>query len=84
MYFFRKKGKQYLDLRGDLVITHNDALVKARSKSAGPVGVRNVKYIRDINNLGFFSKIKATFSVIGFIWGKNQALRVENIDEDLD
>lgn len=27
MYFFKKGGKQILDLRGDLVLTHNDALL---------------------------------------------------------
>lgn len=30
MYFYKSQGKQVLDLRGDLVLTHNDALVKGR------------------------------------------------------
>jgi hypothetical protein len=34
MYFYKEKGEQVLDLRGGLVLTHNDALVKGRVKSA--------------------------------------------------
>jgi len=74
MYFYKHKGKQeVLDLRGDLVLTHNDALVKGRVKSAAPAGVQNAKYIL-IADLGFVRKVKATFHAIGFIWGENQAL----------
>lgn len=73
MYFYKDKGKQVLDLRGDLILTHNDALVKGRVKSAAPAGVRNAKYII-LAGMGFLRKIKATFHAIGFIWGENQAL----------
>lgn len=34
MYFYKKGGKQVLDLRGDLVLTHNDALVKGLALAA--------------------------------------------------
>ena len=74
MYFFQKRGKQHLDLRGNLILSHNDALVKARVKSSAPRYVNNAKYILDINKMGFIRKIRATFAAISFIWGKNQAL----------
>lgn len=80
MYFFLNKGKQVLDLRGDLILTHNDALVKGRVKSAAPSGVHNAKYVL-LADLGFFRKIKATGHAIGFIWGKSQALTKKQISE---
>jgi hypothetical protein len=73
MYFHRKDGKQILDLRGDLILTHNDALVKARVKSAAPRSVRNPKYIL-INDLTFVAKIKAVFHAARFIFGASEAL----------
>jgi hypothetical protein len=73
MYFHRKDGKQILDLRGDLILTHNDDLVKARVKSAAPRSVRNPKYIL-VGALNFLGKIKATFYAARFIWGASEAL----------
>lgn len=81
MYFYKNKGKQVLDLRGVLVLTHNDALVKGRVKSAAPAGVQNAKYVL-LPELGFVGKVKATFHAIGFIWGENQALTKETIDSE--
>lgn len=81
MYFYKHKGKQVLDLRGDLILTHNDALVKGRVKSAAPSGVLNTKYIL-ISGLGFVSKIKATWHAIRFIWGPSQALTNETTDKE--
>lgn len=77
MYFFKKGGKQILDLRGDLVLTHNDALVKGRVKSAAPASVRNAKRIEDIPNLGFWGKVKASRAALKFIWGPSEALNIE-------
>ena len=74
MYFYKKGGKQILDLRGDLILTHNDGLVKTRVKSAAPAKVTNVKYIAKISAMSFARKVEATFAAIGFIWGKSQAL----------
>ena len=73
MYFFKESGKQVLDLTGNLILSFNDSLVKARAPSAAPDAVKNRKSIM-INELGFYRKIKATFIVIGFIWGKDQQL----------
>lgn len=82
MYFFKKGGKQILDLRGDLVLTHNDALVKGRVKSAAPASVRNAKRIENIPNLGFWAKIRATKAAVSFIWGKSRALTKETIESE--
>jgi hypothetical protein len=73
MYFYRQDGKQILDLRGDLILTHNDDLVKARVKSAAPRAVRNPKYIL-ISALSFVGKIKATIHAARFIFGASEAL----------
>jgi len=73
MYFFKENGKQVLDLTGNLILSFNDSLVKARTKSAAPDAVKNRKSIM-INELDIYRKIKATFIVIGFIWSKDQAL----------
>jgi hypothetical protein len=67
MYFYKKQGKQMLDLSGDLIITHNNGLVIGRVKSAAPAGVKNAKYILLVT-LGFYGKIKATYHAIKFIW----------------
>lgn len=82
MYFFKKGGKQLLDLRGDLVLTHNDNLVKGRVKSAAPASVRNAKYIQNIPSMGFWGKVRATKAAISFIWGPSQALTKETIESE--
>jgi hypothetical protein len=82
MYFYKLKGRQMLDLRGDLVLTHNDALVKGRVKSAAPSGVRNARYVEGIPALVFLDKLKATWVALRFIWGRSRALKPETIEED--
>lgn len=80
MYFFMKSGKQHLDLRGDLVLSHNDALVKTRIKSAAPRFVSNAIYILNIHQLSLIQKLKASKAALSFIWGKNKALTPDTID----
>jgi len=82
MYFYKLKGRQMLDLRGDLVLTHNDALVKGRVKSAAPAGVRNARYVEGIPALGLRGKLRATRVALVFIWGPSVALKPETIEED--
>jgi hypothetical protein len=74
MYFYKSKGKQVLDLTGNLILTHNDRLIKARVTSAGPSRVRNASFVDNIAGAGLKRKIKATISVIAFIWGPSTAL----------
>ena len=71
-----------MDLRGNLILSHNDTLVKARIKSAAPRAACHGRYIADIPSLGLRGKIKATLAAIGFIWGPNLALTPEAIRRD--
>lgn len=82
MYFHKLGGKQAVDFRGDLILSHNDELIKARSKSSAPRAAKNAKYILDIPNLGFFKKLRATWAAFTFIWGPSQALTAETIEKD--
>ena len=82
MYFYKHKGKQILDLRGTLVLSHNKDIVRTRTKNNGPRRVVNGLTIRDIPNLKFFRKIRATWSAACFIWGKSQAMEPKQINEE--
>lgn len=73
MYFFLNKGKQELDLQGNLILTNNINLITSRIKSAAPSHVANAKYIK-LQNAGFFKKLNATFYVIAYIWTKQKVL----------
>lgn len=77
MYFFLEKGKQILDLKGNLILSHNDELVKSRVSSASPKAIRNPLYILNIKSMNFFRKLQTTYVVIHFVWGRNQALKPE-------
>ena len=80
MYFFKKKGQQQLDLTGNLILSHNDRIIKARGRSAAPAGVKHGRYVLEVHALGFFSKVRLLCSVAGFIWGPNTALTAEAIN----
>lgn len=79
MYFFKRSGKQYLDLQGTLVLTHNKEIVATRSKSAGPTAVYNARYVENIAARGWLDKLRATRAALAFIWGKSTALETEAI-----
>jgi len=69
MYFYLENGKQCLDLKGDLIISHNDELAKVRVPSAGPKKISAPDgYILNLGKLKFFRKIRATFNIIKFVW----------------
>ena len=82
MYFYKQKGRQVLDMRGDLVLTHNDAIVKGRVKSAAPSAVRNATYVENIPAMGFRSKLRASRLALAFIWGPDQHLAKETIEDE--
>lgn len=82
MYFFKHQGQQWLDLRGNLILSHNDRLVKARITSAAPKCVKNGKYIPDLKSGGFWRRVRATSAAIRFIWGPSQALTPELIQKE--
>lgn len=70
MYFHKEKGRQVLDMTGDLILTFNKDLIVARSKSAAPPVVRSATYICDMGRLTFRGKCAASMRAIAFIWGK--------------
>ena len=74
MYFFKKQGRQYLDLTGNLILSHNDKLIKARVGSAAPHKALNAKFIINAGDLNLYGKLKATLLAIRFIWGKPEPL----------
>lgn len=76
MYFFKQNGKQILDLTGDVVITHNDEPIKARTKSAGPSAIKNHVFIK-LHNASFFKKVFYTFYLATYVWRKNQELTAD-------
>jgi len=79
MHFYKKQGKQFLNMQGDLILTHNLDVVSAFPKSAGPTNVSNVRFIPNVKALSFFDKLKAVFIVARFVFGKDRALPLENI-----
>ena len=76
MYFYKEDGKQCLDLKGVLILSFNDELVKTRVKSAGPSKVKAPDgYILNLGKLGFFCKIQATINIIKFVWTAKPLVR---------
>lgn len=80
MHFYKKNGKQLLNMRGDIVLTHNKDVLSAFPKSAGPKRVSNVRFIPNVSKLGFFAKLKAIFIVVCFVFGRDKSLPFENIE----
>lgn len=82
MYFWKDRGKQILDLRGDFILSHNDALIRTRVPTAGPKHVRNGRYIVGIARMGFFRRLRASWHALLFVWGPSQALSAETIERE--
>lgn len=80
MYFFLDRKKQVVDLSGDFILSHNDALLKARVPSAAPRFAKNGRYVLKVHELGFIGKCRVAFSAIRFIWGKSTALTPDHIE----
>jgi hypothetical protein len=84
MYFFKHKGKQFVDFRGNLILSHNPVLVRARSRNNAPRYAKNAHYVPDIPKLNFFRKIQALWLAFRFIFGKSQRIDTEIIDKEND
>lgn len=78
MYFFKTKGKQHLDLRGNLILSHNAKLVRTRAKSNAPRYVQNARYITSVGS----HKIRSSWAALKFIWGKSTAIDTAVINEE--
>ena len=82
MYFYKLKGRQMLDLRGNLILSHNANLVTGRIKSAAPAGVRNAVWVEGIPTMTWRQKLRVTLRAIAFIWGASQALVGHPLEQD--
>ena len=83
MYFFLNQGKQCVDFRGDLILTHNADLMTGRTKSAAPRQAKNARYIPNIAAMTRRQKIAATWRAVQFIWGPDVSLDKEVADREL-
>lgn len=79
MYFFKKDGKQHLDLTGNLILTHNDQLIKARQKSIAPVSAKHARFI-EVAKLTFWGKLRAVWHTVRFVFGPSTALTEDVTD----
>ena len=66
MLFSKHKGKQHLNMHGNLVLTKNEKLVTVTAPSAMPALIQggDHAYIRKGNRL------RATITALNFIWSK--------------
>jgi hypothetical protein len=67
MYFYKSKGKQILDLTGDIVLTHNSDPLKTRAKSCAPAAIRGGQYIK-LHNVGFWRRVYIMIYVAAWVW----------------
>lgn len=74
MYFYKQKGKRYLDLSGNLILSHNANFVTSSLKSIAPDKIINSFYVCNISKLSIWKKIKTSFRLIWFIWIKPKNL----------
>ena len=66
MFFTKHKGKQHLNMHGNLVLTKNEQLVATSAPSAMPALIQGGvhAYVRK------GGKIAATITALNFIWSK--------------
>lgn len=79
MYFYKHKGKQYLDLRGNLILSHNPEIIRARSKNNAVARAQNASYVKDLPNVKFLPKLRVLWRAFRFIFGKSQALDIDAV-----
>lgn len=77
MYFYYNKGRRYLDMRGDIVLTTNRGLVMCDVRSAVPK-LRHVRH-SCVNDLTLWQKIKTVYQITRFIFRPPPALDREQI-----
>ena len=76
MYFYKENGKQILDLKGTLIISHNSDLAKSRTSSAAPSKILNSQYVK-LYGAGFFRKVFMSFYLFFYVWRKHEELTVD-------
>lgn len=72
MRFYKKKGKQILDLRGNFILSKNEDLIETNARSSAPKEVKFARYVPKIHELKFRGKIVASWRALQFIWTDGQ------------
>lgn len=81
MYFYKKQGGRGLDLRGDLILTHNADLIRSKSRKSAPDWVRHARWI-PLGRRGIWRRIVATVHAVRFIWSKPKPLTRDRIEKE--
>lgn len=79
MHFYKNHGKQILNMKGDLIVTHNKDVVSALSKSAGPSQVLNARFLPNVGELRFIDKLEVILIVVKFVFGEDKAAPLEDL-----
>ena len=74
MYFLYHKGKRFLNLQGNLILTHNARLVRGNNRKATPQSIAGGLFVNILPDSGFWLRWRATWAALSFIWGVNKAL----------
>ena len=80
MYFYYRKGKRYLDLRGDIVLTANHQLITCDVRSAVP-RLRHVRHAC-VNDLTAWQKVKTIYQLARFVLRPPKPLDREQIKRE--
>jgi len=67
MRFYFDKGKQHLDLSGNLILSSNPEFISAPAKSAAP-RVHRARYIM-VARLSTLQRVRASYITLRLIWG---------------
>ena len=74
MFFVFAKGKRFLNLKGNLILTHNARLVRGNNKKATPQSIAGGLFLQILPDSGFRLRCRATWAAFAFIWGDTEAL----------
>lgn len=72
MRFYRKRGKQILDLRDDFILTRQADLVETQAKSNAPRHVWFAHYVLNIGKQTARAKIVTSWQALKFIWTEGE------------
>lgn len=73
MYFLFHNNVRYLNLEGNLIITHNERPIMGNHKRATPQHITGGMFVKVVRTSGFWRRIQATRAALLFIWGESQA-----------
>lgn len=83
MYFLFHNNTRYLNLEGNLIITHNERLIMGNHKRATPQHITGGMFVKVVATSGFWRRIQASRAALSFIWGQSQARNQGSANEYL-